>query len=105
MLQNRSFSPKSGAYSNDQQTELLISPDLLWRIIQDNFSQIAWRKAFYSTPPSLSEIEQQKKAFVQKFVEMVRKSSASKPNLFQHTIQNQQESAKMLVNSSTDQKV
>ncbi len=45
MIQNHPFSSNAGAYSTEQQTDLSISPDLLWRTIQNNFSQVAWRKA------------------------------------------------------------
>lgn len=55
-----------------------LSAELLWVFItQSNLVDIAWRRAVPPLPAS-SEIEHQKMAFLQKLVEVVRKSSTAK---------------------------
>ncbi len=107
MIQNSPFLPNLASYARVQPSDLPISSDMLWIIIKNNFTQVTWLKAIYNKEcvPTESEIEQQRKTFIQKLVEMVRKSSKSSiGSVSTDVIEERKTSAKMNTDSCTNQK-
>lgn len=81
-------------------TSTPISAELLWIFItQSGFVDVAWRKAVMP-PPAIPEIEYQKMAFLQKLIDVVRKSKTVKSSSIAVIDQNQQTSAKIAPPSS-----
>lgn len=96
MIHNASFvpSPKSFAITD-------ISPECVWNVIfRSSLAEIAWRKAVVTPPPTISEAEHQKMAFIQKLVDVVRKSNAVKSSSIGVADQEPQRSTKIAPNSS-----
>lgn len=67
---------------------------------QSNFFEIAWRKAVIISPATSFEIERQKMAFIQKLVEIIRKTSTTSHSINQNRNQQIQLSAKTSQNPS-----
>lgn len=77
-----------------------ISAELIWAFItRSGFVDIAWRKVV-TPPPAISEIEHQKMAFLQKLVDVVRRSNEAKSSPIGVVDKNPQRSAKIAPNPS-----